>query len=202
MSAQPTLLVMLPGAYDSPADFTTHGFDTLACAAGFDWQGHPTDLTAVADGRLVHDLYAQVLHPAREQGRRIVLGGISIGGLMALACQDCYPDSADALVLLAPYPGNRSITRQIASQGGVRQWAPGELPEGEGELRGWRALKRLGARRPPALWLGYGRQDRFATGHALMAEALPPAQVSTVDGGHDWPTWRTLWAELMTRGLA
>jgi hypothetical protein len=41
--------------------------------------------------------------------------------------------------------------------------------------------------------LGYGREDRFAQAHALMAEALGPDAAHVVSGGHDWPTWIALW---------
>lgn len=38
-----------------------------------------------------------------------------------------------------------------------------------------------------------------------MADALPAGRVLAVAGGHDWPTWRTLWQGLLDRdalGLA
>ncbi|QID16468.1 alpha/beta hydrolase [Nitrogeniibacter mangrovi] len=197
-----TRVVLLPGAYDTPADFLTHGFDAAARAAGVDLHTHPTDLNAVASGALVHTLHEAVIAPARRAGvRRLLLGGISIGALTALTYADTYPDGVDGLVLLAPYPGNRMITGAITAAGGLRHWDAGGLAPDEGELRGWRALQTLARRQPPPVWLGYGRQDRFAPGHALMAEVLPPDRVATVDGGHDWPTWRQLWDRLLATGL-
>ena len=197
-----TLVILLPGAYDTPADFSAHGFDTLATAAGIDLRTHPTDLNAVVDGSLVHALHAEVVQPARAAGHaRILLGGISIGGLTAMTYADSYPGSVDGLVLLAPYPGNRSITGAIAAAGGLAGWTPGALPAADGELRGWRALQALARRSPAAIRLGYGEQDRFAGAHAMMAAALPPAQVHTAPGGHDWPTWRALWQAMLAAGL-
>lgn len=200
MSEATPLLVMLPGAYDTPDDFLAHDFDRAAQAAGFEWLAHPTDLTAIADGRLVHQLHHEVIAPARARGRqRILLGGISIGALTAMTFHDTYPGQIDALVLIAPYPGNRAITRTIEAAGGVARWPATGLATDDGELRGWRALKHLARATPPALWLGYGAEDRFAGGHRLMADTLPEAQVVTTPGGHDWATWRTLWLALLQR---
>ncbi len=202
MSRDDTLVILLPGAYDTPADFVTHGFDTLAATAGLTLRTHPTDLNAVVDGSLVHALHAEVVQPARAAGHaRIVLGGISIGALTAMTYQDTYPGTVDGLALLAPYPGNRSITRTIEASGGLAGWTPGPLQEIDGELRGWRALQALARTTPSAIWLGYGEQDRFAGGHALMAAVLPPTQVHTTPGGHDWPTWRRLWQAMLGAGL-
>lgn len=199
----PTLLILLPGAYDQPQDFITHGFPATVHARGaaVDFRLVESDLTSVADGTLAHRLHTQVVAPARTEGyQRIVLGGISIGGLTALVHADHYPDTADGLVLLAPYPGNRSITQEIARSGGLTLWQTGELAATDDEKRGWRALRRLAQRGPETVWLGYGRDDRFSSGLAMMAETLPPPRVHTVTGGHDWPTWITLWQRYCDAG--
>jgi len=204
VSALTTRVILLPGAYDTPGDFITHGFDQLAADAGVQLQTYPTDLTAVSDGSLIERLHREAILPARAEAgtHRLLLGGISIGGLMALTYQDSFPDMVDGLVLLAPYPGNRTITRLIAEAGGLDAWAPGDLLEAEGELRGWRALQALSRQRPAPVWLGYGTEDRFAGGHAQMAEMLPAGQVFTASGAHDWPTWRLLWQAMLASGLA
>ena len=51
----------------------------------------------------------------------------------------------------------------------------------------------------PALYLGYGQADRFAAGHRMLAELLPPAHVAVVPGGHDWQSWAVLWRQLLGR---
>jgi pimeloyl-ACP methyl ester carboxylesterase len=203
VSGPTTRVILLPGAYDTPQDFLTHGFDQFATEAGITLQTYPTDLTAVADGTLIERLHHEAIVPARAEGgdTRLLLGGISIGGLMALTYRDSHPDMVDGLVLLAPYPGNRTITRAIAEAGGLGAWEAGALAEADGELRGWRALQRLSRQRPAPVWLGYGTDDRFAGGHAQMAELLPPEQVFTAPGGHDWPTWRQLWQSMLIAGL-
>ncbi len=49
------------------------------------------------------------------------------------------------------------------------------------------------------LAFGYGRDDRFAQGHQLMAQAFDARRVDVIDGKHDWATWRTLWNNFIER---
>jgi hypothetical protein len=53
----------------------------------------------------------------------------------------------------------------------------------------------------PALYLGYGGEDRFAPGHRLLAGYLPDDCVVSAEGGHDWDTWLTLWQLVLDRRL-
>lgn len=222
----PELLVLLAGAYDRPADFIRAGFVTALQASGrtLDLVLVETDLGAVCDGSLSARIEAEILVPARSAGyRRILTGGISIGGLAALMHLDRFPAGSAGLVLIAPYPGNRSITREIEQHGGVRTWpaAPAAAADtmnadtihadtihgdsihdyaANDERCGWRALQRCAQRQGPPLWLGYGNADRFAGGHAMMAGALDPAHTVVVGGGHDWPTWLRLWQHYLAHG--
>ncbi|HEY8360059.1 MAG TPA: alpha/beta hydrolase, partial [Ramlibacter sp.] len=49
------------------------------------------------------------------------------------------------------------------------------------------------------LHLGYGSEDRFAPGHALLGRTLPPQCVDVEPGAHDWATWRRLWNRYLDR---
>lgn len=217
----PELLVLLAGAYDRPADFIRAGFVTALQASGraLDLILVETDLGAVCDGSLSARIEAEILVPARSAGyRRILTGGISIGGLAALMHLDRFPAGSAGLVLIAPYPGNRSITREIEHGGGVRTWAAAPAAAADtmnadpihadpihdyaanDERCGWRALQHCAQRQEPPLWLGYGDADRFAGGHAMMAAVLDPAHTVVVAGGHDWPTWLRLWQHFLAHG--
>ena len=48
-----------------------------------------------------------------------------------------------------------------------------------------------------AIILGYGTEDGFAQQNSLLAKELPPQNVFTVAGGHDWETWKLLWIEVL-----
>ena len=69
------------------------------------------------------------------------------------------------------------------------------VPIDEESFWGW--LQAHGGKPAPALYLGYGVDDRFATSDVLLGAVLPPAHVFTVPGGHDWPVWETLWKAIL-----
>jgi pimeloyl-ACP methyl ester carboxylesterase len=202
-----TLLVLLPGAYDQPEDFRRHGFGQAVRRRGLalDLLFAETDLTGVADGSLVARLHAEVVQPARRDWRRVLVGGISIGGLTALIHADEHPEACDGLVLLAPYPGNRMVSGEIAAAGGLAAWHPDAIPRGDGERRAWRTLarlSRLSRQADPPLWLGFGAADRFAPAHRMMAAVLPARRVCELPGGHDWGAWSALWERFLESGFA
>jgi len=146
---------------------------------------------------VIDRLRADVLIPARQQGyRRIVLVGVSLGGLGGLLCERDHPGSVDALVLLGPYLGDKAgMFDAIDAAGGPAGWAAGRDPRaGSVEEQLWTFL---GTRAPvlPPTWLLSGRDDTYGRGHRLLAGLLTATRVATVAGAHDWPTWRALWRD-------
>ncbi|MEZ4382377.1 MAG: alpha/beta hydrolase [Nannocystaceae bacterium] len=196
-----TLVVLLPGAGDSAATYDDEGFIAAAREAGVG-----VDLVAVNAhagyyfGRTLPDrLWEDVLAPARAEGyREIWLVGISMGGLGALLTAQRHADAIDGLVLLAPYLGKRRTLEPIAAVG-PRAWEPADAP-GSYDYELWRWLKGYhdDPASRPALYLGYGTDDRGARGHALLAALLPPERTFTAPGGHDWPIWRPLWDAILS----
>jgi pimeloyl-ACP methyl ester carboxylesterase len=207
----PLRMVWLPGAFQGPEDFLRAGFDTEARKRGLaiDLQFVEVELEHVGDRSVIENLSREIVAPARAAGcRAIWLAGISLGGLFALDYAATRAGECDGLCLFAPYLGNRQLIAEIAAAPGIAAWEPGPLAQSDEERRIWRFVRdcrgRSGcASTPPVfsarpLYLGYGREDRFAQGHALMAEALAPDMVDVVEGGHDWPTWCTLWERFLT----
>ena len=194
-----TRMVWLPGAFHAPEDFVHAGFDTAVARRGLeiDLQFADLALDHLGDRSAIERLARDIVRPARTAGCSAVwLGGISLGGSFVLdyAATDAGP--WDGLCLLAPYPGNRLLIGEIALAGCLAAWQPGPLAESDEERRIWRFIQARGAGRPP-LYLGYGRDDRFAQGLDLMTQALPPATVQVIEGGHDWSTWSALWERFL-----
>lgn len=195
-----TLLILLPGAYHQPEDFMREGF-----VAAVRRRQLPVDIAMaelqfelVASAQALPQIHAGLVQPAQAAGyRHIWLAGISIGGYVAIAYAERYPGQVHGLLLLAPYPGNRMTTNEIAAAGGIHGWQPGTIDAEDTERRNWRWLKTHAADMP--VQLAYGEHDRFAASHALMAQALPPAQVDRVAGEHVWPVWRQLWERFLER---
>lgn len=197
----PTRLVLLPAAYTGPEDFLKEGFlkavrDRTLC---LDLVFVELKLEHITDRSVWNRLRQDVVLPARALGCAVWLAGISLGGFVALAYAERYPQEIDGLCLLAPYLGNHMVTGEIQRANGVAEWTPGHLADDDDERRMWRFIKERRAW-PAPLHLGFGRDDRFAASHQLMAAALPPESVDTVPGGHEWPAWRQLWENfLLTR---
>jgi pimeloyl-ACP methyl ester carboxylesterase len=199
----PTRVVMLPAAYAAPADFVLHGFASAVRArrldvdlvfAGFELQ-HVTDRTVLTQVR------QELILPARSLGVRVWLGGISLGGYLALCCAERHPQELAGLCVFAPYLGSHIVTGEIARAEGLAGWNAGELADDDDERRVWRFIQTLGSG-SLTVHLGLGREDRFASRHRLMAAALTPESVDVVPGGHDWPTWHRLWENFLDKRLS
>jgi pimeloyl-ACP methyl ester carboxylesterase len=191
-------MVWLPGAYHAARDFLAAGFAEAVHARqiALDLEFVDMELAHVGDRSALQRLRSDIVLPARAAGVSIWLGGISLGGLFALDYAASHPDELDGLCLLAPYLGNRMLTAEIVEAPGLAAWQPGELAETDEERRIWRYIKsRRGDSRP--LYLGFGRGDRFAAAHELLAATLPAGSVDVLAGGHEWSTWSRLWENFL-----
>jgi pimeloyl-ACP methyl ester carboxylesterase len=196
------LLVMLPGAGMAAGEFAEHGMvdDVHRRGLAVDIIATHPDLGLYLDGGIVAELQRAVIAPALAQGyRRIWLLGISLGGMGALLHASAYAPQVEGLVLLAPFLGTPGTIAELAQAGGLAAWsaASSAAVETEKQVLVW--LQNFIAKRPasPALYLGYGSEDRFARGHRLLAQQLPDADVVTEKGGHDWQTWRMIWQRIL-----
>ncbi|GAB3187447.1 alpha/beta fold hydrolase [Hydrogenophaga aquatica] len=188
-------IVLLPGAAMTAAQLLDAGLDTALRTQGRSLRlitlDTPPPPHSVA---LLHALDEQVLAPARQRHRRVWLGGISYGGMLAMAHAACRP-ALDGLCLLAPYPGSRVTRNAIERAGGLDAWQATPEQQNDVEFLAWQWLQA----RPvsPPIFLGHGKSDRFADSHQRMAQRLPAATCVEVDGGHDWATWLALWSRFL-----
>lgn len=199
----PTRLIMLPAAYSGPGDFVQAGFVQAARARRLDvdlvFAGF--GLEEVTGRSVVGRLHEELILPARALGSAVWLGGISLGGYLALCCAERHAEDLAGLCLFAPYLGSHIVTGEIERARGVAGWQPAALADDDDERRIWRFIKTLRGGRLP-VHLGLGREDRFGARHRLMAAALVAENVDTVAGGHDWPTWLKLWERFLEARLA
>jgi pimeloyl-ACP methyl ester carboxylesterase len=197
----PTRVVMLPAAYSAPTDFVRHGFVSAVRERSLDVDLVFAEfgLEEMIDRSLFSRLREELILPARALGSAVWLGGISLGGYVALCCAERHPKELAGLCLFAPYLGSHLVTAEI-ERAGIEGWMP-MVREDDDERRIWRFIRGLRETSLP-VHLGLGREDRFAGRHRLMAAALPPRNVDTVSGGHDWPTWRKLWDRFLEARLA
>ena len=206
-----SLAIMLPGALQQPEDFVQAGFVDAVRKRGLSLDLALVDLGIEYIGDTLNDsvlqrIDAELVQPGRLQCYDAVwLGGISIGGLIAIAYANGYAGQLNGLCLLSPYPGNRMLLREIEAAGGLDRW-PADAGAGtdeDAERAMWRWLQARGEQAGgERVHLGYGRQDRFAPGMQLIADALTGQHIDTIAGDHDWPTWQKLWENFLDRTIS
>jgi pimeloyl-ACP methyl ester carboxylesterase len=198
------LLLMLPGAKNTPQQLAENGFIRALRERNL-----PVDVLALdahadlyLDRGQVESLLHDTMDDARAQGyRRIWLLGISLGGTGAMLCATQRTAEIEGLFLLAPFLGTRGIIAEVEAAGGLQHWQAGEI--GDRDLE--RALmvriqrSRLDADAFPAIYLGYGSEDRYRGASILLSEQVPQHRLSVIAGGHDWETWIVLWRDLLDK---
>lgn len=202
-----TLIILLPGAYQQPEDFINAGFVSAVRVRkiAVDLILAELSFEDIANQRALSDIHHDLVEPALSTGyQHIWLAGISIGGYVAMAYADHFPGQLAGLLLLAPYPGNRLTTAEIAYAGGIQAWNPDTIPSEDTERANWYWLKKYGNAGKMGLCqtevhLGYGENDRFAESHSIMAQALPPRHVDKIPGDHAWPVWQQLWLNFLEK---
>ena len=199
----PTRVAMLSAAFTGPSDFVHYGFvravrerslEVDLVFAGF-------SLEQVIDGSVFTRLREEIIVPARTLGSRLWLGGISLGGYLALGCAERHPRELAGLCLLAPYLGSHLVTGEIERARGIEGWRAAEPDNEDEDRRIWQFIRTLRTG-PLTVHLGLGREDRFGRRQQLLAAALTPSSVDLVPGGHDWPTWLRLWSRFLEAQLA
>lgn len=201
-SSQPnTLIVFLPGAYDTPQDFIDHGFISAVRQQKIraDIQLVDAHMGYYTDQQILQRLENEVINPARAKGyTRIWFVGISLGGYGTMLYAMNHPQVIDGFFIMAPYMGARDIPAQIQKQGDLKNWS--SEVQGNADVDLWRWLQGYGTAKTglPEAYLGYGASDRFAQPNGVLANVLPPGHSFVIPGGHDWPVWQKLFDSFLS----
>jgi pimeloyl-ACP methyl ester carboxylesterase len=195
-----TLIVLLPGAYDTLKDFMEQGFVEAVRARNIDADIQLVDahINYYTNQQIVQRLQDEVVGPAKAKGyKSIWFAGISLGGYGTLLYSMRHADQIDGFFIMAPYMGPRDIPAEIHKQGGLKHWT--SEVQGNIDVDLWRWLKGYATQGAgvPNAYLGYGISDRFENPNGLLAEVLPRERSFVIPGGHDWATWRQLWANFL-----
>ena len=205
-----TLIILLPGANHLPEDFITQGFVSAVRQRQLDIDLVMPELAfdQIADQTILLKIHDTVMQPYAALGyTNIWIAGISIGAYVAIAYAHRHPGQVNGLLLLAPYPGNRITTSEIALAGGIKAWAPDAVPDDDTERGNWYWLKNHANTThantthmsTTEVHLSYGKDDRFAGGIAMMAQVLTDEYVDNIPGGHVWPVWQQLWHNFLDK---
>lgn len=189
---------MLPGMGDRAEAFRDAGFLDSADQQGFDTLAVDAHFGYYVERNLIPRIREDIVEPARAKGyRNIWLLGVSMGGFGSLLYADAHPLDVNGVILLAPFLGDHKLADAISSAGGLDAW-PGISDEfNEFEIRVWVWLKTATtSRNRTRVILGYGRSDRLAATYGPLVDVLDSTDVYTLDGGHGWTTWKSLWNQI------
>lgn len=210
---QDTVMALLPGRKDRGEVFVNEGFIAAAQQRGL-----AADLIAVdahygyyQNGTILKRLHDDVIAPAEQRGyRRIILCGVSIGGLAALRYAKEHPGRISTVVLLSPFLGAGAPIDEIARAGGIAAWRP-VLVRREDEFRTlWRWLQgfpkdatpeKRAAAGYPRIILAYGEQDPFLRTDEWLRSLVPAEDVVRIAGVHTFGTFRALFDKILDKGL-
>jgi Putative esterase len=201
----PTLIVFMPGVQEQPQDIVREGFVDQVRSRGIDADVVVVDahLGYFTNGVFEQRLREDVVLPARARGHRSIwLAGISLGGFGALRYVRAFPDDIDGVIALAPYIAPRLDLQEVWHAGGLLRWQPAAPPkpsQHERALLLWLKGYADPAQRRPPLYIGYGDRDGLQPFSPLMAGILPPGQLLSAPGGHDWPPWKAMWGDALDR---
>jgi len=200
-----TLVVLLPGAYDTPDDFVRQGFVEAMRAKQIaaDVVMADTHVGYYTSALVVERLHQDIVMPARAKGyRNIWFAGISLGGYGSLLYAKQYGDTIDGMFLMAPFLGNRSLIAEVGKSG-LANWPVGQVDakDYDRELWAWVKTYATAPASVPPLYIGYGLEDRFAGSNRLIGDVLPPDRVTTAEGGHTWKPWLELWQGFLDRDV-
>lgn len=143
-----------------------------------------------------------IMLPAKSKGYKyIYLMGISMGGHGVLLYATKYPEDIDALFVVSPFISGSVQSNAIVKAGGIENWDDCPFLGWDHACRLWKSLKEYvsNPKRGSNVFLGYGNDDIFVKQCRILAGLLPPENVFTVDGEHDWVTWKKLWLLAMDR---
>ncbi|MDO9151483.1 MAG: alpha/beta hydrolase-fold protein [Methylotenera sp.] len=200
-----TLIILLPGANHLPEDFIAQGFISAVRQRQLNIDLVMPELAfdQIADQTVLLKIHDTVMQPYVAMGyTNIWIAGISIGAYVAIAYVHRHPEQVNGLLLLAPYPGNRITTSEIALAGGIKAWAPDAIADDDTERGNWYWLKshaNTTHTNTTEVHLGYGEDDRFARDIAMMAQILPDEYVDKIPGDHVWPVWQQLWHNFLDK---
>ena len=192
-----TLVLLLPGIGDLPNNYVKQGTvkQIIECRPDVNVIGVDLHFGYYKKDIISKRLHDEIIRPAKTAGiKQIWLMGISMGGLGSLIYRQAHPDDIHAVILMAPYLGDRDdLTLYQQNPEQARKTVSPKL------MRLWDGLKASATDAPP-ITLAMGDNDSFQKQHRWLAGLIGNNQTVTAPGKHKWKVWKKLWPRALQLG--
>lgn len=203
-----SLIIFLPGLYDTAETFKKEQFFTIARKAGIkaDMVAASIHLNHLLEEMMVTRLEIDIFKYARSNGyHNIWLVGISLGSLNSLLFYRKHAKDICGVVALAPYLANKALIKEIQQAGGIKNWQSSSTKNKkviDQKLQFlWVWLQEQDLKNNlKQIYLGYGKQDQYVESIKILEGLLHKKNVTAIEGGHKLKIGRKLWQrQLLSR---
>ena len=199
-----SLIIFFPGLYDTADKFKDEKFFLIARKAGIkaDMVSANINVFHLVNNMMIKRIETDVLQHAKEVGyKNIWLVGVSLGGLNSLLFYTKHERNICGVVTLSPFVANTPLIDDLKNAKEIKYWQPGSVDNKltlEKKLRFlWVWLKQQSLNNNlKQIYLGYGKQDRFAEAIKLFENILDKNNIVYVEGEHNWETGQKIWQKL------
>jgi len=188
------LLILLPGMGDSTEHYDKHRFPQTLQQLHSNWDVLVLDAHfGYYRDRVLIDAVKQDILPIidRKTYKKIVVGGISMGGYGAMLLQYALAERVDGVILIAAYLGEKDLLEQ-ATQQPISKWQATANQDREQQ-----ALAYWYRQNKSKSLLAFGTADQFAKNMTWLGEETQEGNKYQREGGHKWTTWKLLWQEMV-----
>lgn len=204
-----SLIILLPGIYDTAETFKDEQFFKIARNAGIkaDMVAANIHLWHLVQEMMIERIEKDIFQQVKNKGyKNIWFVGISLGGLNSLLVYQKHTKDVCGVVVVSPYIADKGLTKELKQAGGIKKWQPNVIEN-----------KKTIEKRLQLLWvwlqqqdlknnlnqvfLGYGKQDRYLKAIKLFENILNKKNVVKVEGEHDWDTGQKIWQKQLTSRL-
>lgn len=204
-----SLIILLPGVYDTAETFKDEQFFTIARKAGIkaDMVAANIHLWHLVQEMMIERIEKDIFRQIKNKGyKNIWFVGISLGGLNSLLFYQKYTREVCGVVVVSPYIADKGLIKELKQAGGIKNWQP-DVIENKKTIEKrllllWVWLQQQDIKNNlNQVFLGYGKQDRYIESIKLFENILDKKNVIKVEGEHDWDTGQKIWQKQLSSRL-
>lgn len=203
-----SLIIFLPGLIDNAETFKNEQFFSIARNAGIkaDMVSASIHIGHLIKDKMIKRLEVDVYNEAKNNGyKNIWLVGVSIGGLNSLLFYQKYMHEICGVVTVSPYVADTALREDLQQAGSVKNWKPKPTENMKIFNQKLQSLwvwfqKQYAKNSLTNIYLGYGKQDKYAKEIKLLENILDKNNVTLTNGKHNWVSGQKIWQQqLLTR---